>query len=900
MIPPPKLTEALADRYRLERELGQGGMATVYLAEDIRHDRRVAVKVLRPELAAVIGAERFLAEIKTTANLQHPHILSLFDSGEAAGTVFYVMPYVEGENLRDRIKREHQLPVNEAVQIAREVADALQYAHEHGVIHRDIKPENILLHGGHALVADFGIALAVSRSDGGSRMTETGMSLGTPHYMSPEQAMGEREITARSDVYALGCVVYEMLTGEPPFTGATAQAIVARVVTEQPRNLTAQRHTIPPELEAAVLTALEKLPADRYASAAEFAAALTGGGPATRRLGAATARPPAASGTRRYFVPVLGALLVLVAVAAAWGWLRPEPPGPIRRYSMGIPPNQSMQQSVLGINLAISPDGARMVYLGRGDGGGQLWLRERDRLDATPIAGTSGATNPFFSPDGSRIAFSTGAVFDLKVIPVGGGPAVTVAQPGTGSGGGAAWSSDGWIYFDTPQGLARIRADGGEPEPFVTYDSASGEIGHAWPEVLPDGKTLLYRSRRNLEPEDFDLVAMDIASRRRKVLTKGLVARYVAPGYIAFVRADGALLAAPFDAKSLTLTGPAVPLLEGVMTKTFGSVDVAISPEGTLVYAPGAAQADEGIGELVWVERDGATRSVVPQVRFTPSGNRSIALSPDGTKLAADVLGSRGPDIRVKQLPAGPFTRLTFDGTVNNRPSWTADGKSVIYISNRDSSPNSVWRQQADGAKPAEMLLRGTGGGIQEAILSRDGQWLLFRTTEGGNRNIYAIRPGRDTTQIPLLVSRFNEDGIALSPDGKWLAYTSDESGRQEVYVRPFPDVNSGRWQISTSGGTAARWAHSGRELFFQGPANEIMVATIRTTPSFQPSDPRQLIAPQPQLMPSNVVPNYALTPDDRRFLMVRLAAADAPPGAGQLVVVENWLREFREKVKGK
>jgi serine/threonine-protein kinase len=255
--PRANLTTALADRYRLERELGSGGMATVYLAYDLRHDRKVAIKVVKPELSAVIGAERFLREIKTIATLQHPHILGLIDSGEVNGTAYYVMPFVDGESLRDRLKRERQLPVADAVRIAREVASALDYAHRHGVIHRDIKPENIMLHDGSALVADFGIALAVSSTEAGKRMTETGMSLGTPHYMSPEQAMGEREITARSDIYALGCVLYEMLTAEPPFEGATAQAIVARVVTESPRLLRPQRKSVPPNVEAAVLTALE-------------------------------------------------------------------------------------------------------------------------------------------------------------------------------------------------------------------------------------------------------------------------------------------------------------------------------------------------------------------------------------------------------------------------------------------------------------------------------------------------------------------------------------------------------------------------------------------------------------------------------------------------------------------
>ncbi|MDH4348743.1 MAG: serine/threonine protein kinase, partial [Gemmatimonadota bacterium] len=272
-MPSAALAASLADRYRIERAVGQGGMANVYLAQDLKHHRRVALKVLRPELAAVIGAERFLAEIRTTANLQHPHILPLHDSGTADGTVFYVMPYVEGESLRDRLAREKQLPVEDAVRVAREVAGALDYAHRHGVIHRDIKPENILLHDGTALVADFGIALAATQA-GGTRMTETGMSLGTPHYMSPEQAMGEREITARSDIYALGCVVYEMLAGEPPFTGPTAQAIVAKMMTDEPRPLSLQRHTVPTHLAAAVRRALEKLPADRFQSAAEFAEAL--------------------------------------------------------------------------------------------------------------------------------------------------------------------------------------------------------------------------------------------------------------------------------------------------------------------------------------------------------------------------------------------------------------------------------------------------------------------------------------------------------------------------------------------------------------------------------------------------------------------------------------------------
>ena len=271
---PPRLAEALVDRYRLERELGAGGMATVYLAHDLRHDRKVAVKVLRPELAAVIGADRFLAEIKTTAALQQSHILPLFDSGQADGFLFYVMPFVEGESLRDRLKRERELPIDDAVRLAKEVASALDFAHRHGVIHRDIKPENILLQDGQALVADFGIALAVTHA-GAARMTETGLSLGTPGYMSPEQATGERTLDARADVYSLGCLLYEMLAGEPPHTGPTVQAVIAAVVTKEPERLSARRRSVPPNVDYAVHKALAKLLAERFASAEAFVRALS-------------------------------------------------------------------------------------------------------------------------------------------------------------------------------------------------------------------------------------------------------------------------------------------------------------------------------------------------------------------------------------------------------------------------------------------------------------------------------------------------------------------------------------------------------------------------------------------------------------------------------------------------
>ena len=334
-----RLSTALTDRYEIQEEIGAGGMATVYLAHDVKHDRKVALKVLRPELAAVIGAERFLQEIKVTANLQHPHILPLHDSGEADSFLYYVMPLVEGESLRERLHREKQLPVGDALEITKAVASALDYAHRHGVIHRDIKPENVLLHDGQALIADFGIALAVSQA-GGTRLTETGLSVGTPHYMSPEQAMGDRELDARSDVYSLGAMLYEMMVGEPPFTGPTAQAIVAKVLTEKAPHVSTQRSTVPPHVDAAVQTALEKMPADRFASAGEFSQALGDQAYTVTPVGVARAAGMPEVWKRRAIAAI--GVATLMTVLFAWSLVlpRPEPVSPAMRFAlrMGSPP----------------------------------------------------------------------------------------------------------------------------------------------------------------------------------------------------------------------------------------------------------------------------------------------------------------------------------------------------------------------------------------------------------------------------------------------------------------------------------------------------------------------------------------------------------------------------------
>jgi serine/threonine-protein kinase len=413
--PADRLAAALSDRYRIERELGQGGMATVFLAEDLKHDRKVAIKVLHEDLGATLGPERFLAEIKTTAKLQHPHILTLLDSGSTAigdekgGLLYYVMPYVDGESLRDRLDREKQLPIDDAVRIAREIADALGLAHSHGIVHRDIKPENVLLQGGHALVADFGIALAV-QSAGGARLTQTGLSLGTPQYMSPEQAMGEKSVDVRADIYALGAVTYEMLVGEPPFTGATVQAIVAKVLSSEPEPPTTMRKTIPHHVEDAVLTALAKLPADRFADVKAFGAALGGSGAAISGARAQSPRgPKARAAMARGWVAAGTALGVVAGVALGyyvWNGTRANGSAATVARTYVMQPSAEVLPGGT-TDFVLSPDGEQMVYVGPGEQAGatQLWRKQQSELHATRLAGTIGARAPFFSPDGKQIAF---------------------------------------------------------------------------------------------------------------------------------------------------------------------------------------------------------------------------------------------------------------------------------------------------------------------------------------------------------------------------------------------------------------------------------------------------------------------------------------------------------------
>jgi serine/threonine-protein kinase len=887
-----QLTTALADRYLIERELGQGGMAMVYLARDLKHDRKVALKILRPELAAVIGAERFLNEIKVTANLQHPHILPLHDSGEASTFLYYVMPYIEGETLRSKLDKEKQLGVKDALEITKHVASALDYAHRQGVIHRDIKPENVLIHDGQALVADFGIALAVSHA-GGNRLTETGLSIGTPHYMSPEQAMGDRELDARSDVYSLGAMLYEMLTGEPPYTGATAQAIVARVITEEPRPLTAQRRTVPSHVAAAVHQALSKLPADRFSSAAEFAAALDNTAFATTATRAGSAGATAVPSYRRTALPALAAVALVATAVAAWGWLRPSPPPAPMRLRIALTDN-AIPAGMVGRDLALSADGRTIVFSDTASGTRQLWIKTADRAEAEPLTGTTNGRAPTFSPDGEWIAFAADG--RIRKVPRTGGSAVTIADTAQTDFPAIAWLEGGTVAFsDQSFGLRLVPQDGGPIRRFTWLDTIGMGVVSLGP--VPGGRRLLVGLCTFGCPSS-RLAVMDVETGAWETLSDDVIrAWYLADGRVVFVRPDGGVFSAPFDVDQGRFAATPVPVLEGVRT-ILVDVDLALARNGTLLYVPGDALAGRAPVEAVWVDRTGTATLVDSTWTFIPSGNGGIALSPDGRRVALAIQTGGTEDIWIKEMPRGPFTRLTFEGS-NVRPSWTADGRSLLYFSSLSGGNSDLRRRRADGTSTPETLLDATRA-IWEVETTPDSSVLIVRLGVPPTRDIYLLRRSSgtaDSALTPLVASDgYEEVAPNLSPDGRWLAYASNESGRYEVYVRPFPAVNDGRWQISGNGGNEPLWARSGRELFYRAGNGDLMAVAVTGGAAFAAGEQRRLFAAVAYL--SNTAhTEYQIAPDDRRFLFKRLVGSQAAGArAATAVLVQDWLTELHAR----
>ncbi|MEK7381412.1 MAG: protein kinase [Gemmatimonadota bacterium] len=886
-----RLAAALADRYRIERELGQGGMATVYLAHDVKHDRQVAVKVLRPELAAVIGAERFVQEIKTTANLSHPHILPLFDSGTADSFLYYVMPFIDGETLRGKLNRETQLGIEEAVRITREVADALEYAHQHGVVHRDIKPENILLQNGRPMVADFGIALAVSAAAGG-RMTETGLSLGTPHYMSPEQATAEKDLTARADIYSLASVLYEMLTGSPPHVGASAQQIIMKIVTDPARPLTELRKSVPPHVAAATAKALEKLPADRFESAAAFSAALAN--PGFTLAGSTSGAAVSADGSRSGSPLVRWggvAGLGLVAVSAALLLLREgsEAPGVIR-FHLSLPSSHRLDvQGDEDAPFAISPDGTRIVYAAIDSGAAvrRLYIRTLDQIEGTPIQGTEDAISPFFSPDGLWVGFATEDDERLKKVPVTGGPAITLADDVQGRFAGASWGDDGNIvYTSDGLGLSRVRGTGGVPERLVTRDSAGDAM--FWPSALPGGEAVLYQRCFSVCTTK-DLAVLDIASGSVEVVVPGATRGwYIPTGHLIYATDNGAVYAVPFDPRTRKVKGSPVPVLDQVRAGSANGSRLAISPAGALIYLPGTSE--NGL-QLVEVDRSGRETVVISRLgRY-----EHPRWSPTGDRVALTIGAETGNQIWIYDVASETLSQLTSEGN-NNRPTWSPDGKRVAYRSTRSGRSALAWIS-ADGSGPAEQIEAGDSAGVGTTFWTRDGAWVVtdgLADSSRSDEDIFAVGTGADRARHAAVATEAHEETGAVSPDGKWIAYGSDEGGQWQVYIRPFLKPG-GRWLVSTGAAGTPLWT-SNSEVTYMDYATESMVAAkLAFGPTVRVTDRTRLFGLEPYVRGGSSTPQYDVSRDGQRFLLLREMQSgqrDAEP-----IVVLHWFEEVKRRM---
>jgi serine/threonine-protein kinase len=872
------LATALADRYTIERLIGEGGMARVFLARDLRHNRRVALKVLRPDLGAVVGVERFQAEIEVTANLQHPNLLPLFDSGEAGDLLFYVMPYVEGESLRARIDREKQLPVDEAVRLASAVGGALDYAHRHGVIHRDLKPENILLHDGQPLVADFGIALAISKASG-ARITQTGISLGTPQYMSPEQATGDRVIDGRTDIYSLGALTYEMLTGEPPHVGSTSQAVIARVLTERPRSIRATRPSVPAYVEAAVEKALEKMPADRWPTAREFSEALSGARPvpvtATDSARGAPAAPSRPVRVREAIAWALAAVTSTVGIgAAAYVVTRHEPAPVAARFAVELPDSVVTSSSPF-THVAISRDGRRFAVIGAKDGHAVIYVRGLDDPEFAAVRGSEGAGSLSLSYDGEWLAFHVRARGVFK-LPVAGGTPQLVANPGLDP----AWGEGGDMVFRAPGGLFLAPGDGSPPR-LLLRDPTLVETDAA---LLPGGRDMLVSRGSDSGSE---LVLVSTADGRVTDLhMAGFGGRY-AEGRVVFARQNGLVLSAPFSLAKRAFTGPATLLLQGVRASGSDAkrIELALSGNGTLAYMTASA-AD--LRSMVTVDRQGVEQLLTREDRFYGEPR----VSPDGKRVVVRIgeLPTVG-DAWIYDMGAGSLTPLTTDNK-SIRPEWSRDGTRIITTDYASTDSILVRSRPWDGSGGVETLQRGVGraAGLSQApwvatasIGPRHG-WSAFRVKAPSTGDIF-IAPTDSLQALRPFVATFAVELMPrVSPNGRLLAYSSNKSGRNEVYLRSIPGPGP-EVAVSTSGGTEPIWSSDGASLFYRGPTR-MMVATVVERPAPSVTKRDSLFIDRWDRATDHG--GYDVFPDGKRFVMTRSAnKANAHPPA--LFVVLNW-----------
>jgi eukaryotic-like serine/threonine-protein kinase len=869
--------------YEILAAIGAGGMGEVYRARDAKLGRDVALKVL-PE-AFARDAERmarFQREAKVLASLNHPSIASIYGLEDSGATHALVMELVEGPTLADRIK-QGPIPIDESLRIAKQITEALEYAHERGIVHRDLKPANVKVTSDDAVkVLDFGLAKAIegdaasidiSTSPTMSRMaTLAGVLLGTAAYMSPEQAKG-KAVDRRADIWAFGCVLYEMLTRKMAFSGETVTDTLAAVIRAEP-DWTLLHQATPIRIRVLLQRCLQKDPKQRLRDIGDARISLEevlSGGPEPSPVGTALVSPLL---WRRKMIVSVGTLLFGAAIASLATWsLKPSPSPPrVTRTVITLPPGQRL--SGFGdLALAISPDGSQLAYVATTqEAGGEtrrIYLRAMNRLEANPIPGTEGAVDPFFSPDGQWLGFFADG--KMKKISVSGGAAQTLTDDSTPEGG--TWSNQGTIVFSHgAQFLQQVPDAGGSPQPLTRLEK--GEIGHIWPDFLPGGKAVVFEGGQGV-------VGQPMGTSERRNLTQGGVSpRYLPSGYLIYAQA-GNLMAVPFDPQRLEVKGAPVPVVQEVMQEsTPAPAQYSVSATGSLVYVPGSAQASQN--KLVWVSRNGAEQSLPAPTRDY-EGPR---VSPDGRRVALSSAGQ----IWLYDLARDTLTRLTFEGDLNGGPIWTPDGKRIAFSSDRGGALNLFW-QMADGSGGVERLT--TSEHIQAPS-----SWLpngpLLSFIEFDPRPSIWVLPLSDRKPQPFLQTAANLGMPQFSPDGHWMAYVSNESGRSEIYVQPYPSPG-GKWQISTDGGSEPVWNRNGRELFYRS-GNKMMAVGIATEHSFSAGNPKTLFQGQYVSSRSVPFPEYDVTPDGQRFLMLKPATPEQAAPA-QINVVLNWTEELKRLV---
>jgi serine/threonine protein kinase len=894
--------------YRVTSKLGAGGMGEVFRAHDTKLGRDVAIKILprafdtNPERRA-----RFEREARMLATLNHPNIGTIYGLEDAHGTSALILELIEGETLAERLTRiklaaDDGMPAAEAVTIARQIADALEAAHERGIVHRDLKPANIkFTSDGSVKVLDFGLAKAMSDSEPADvsqspkakdAATRTGVVMGTAAYMSPEQAKGEK-VDKRSDIWAFGCVLYEMLSARPAFARATGAETLAAVLNREP-----DWNALPRTLSAVVRMVLERClqkdPKERLRDIGDVRLALTGAFTSAPPPSATLSTASTHRSLWRRASPVAASLVVgglLTSAAMQFGGSRNSVQ--VTRLSLTTSGAAALSESGNYRNVAITPDGLRVVYVG--DSGRQLFVRALDQVEPVVLATSSVLRSPFISPDGQWVGFEEG-VNTLKKVPIAGGPAITLAEI-DGIMRGATWLPDNTIVFATNiarTGLQRISADGGMPTQLTTPDAARNEYEHVWPEALPGGTALLYTIIGRTGGLGAAKVAIqDLqANQSTDLFSGGSNAVYVPTGHLVYV-AGGALWGIPFDLRRRATFGTAVPILKEMLTTGTGAGEFAVSANGTLVYGYGPGY-DPLARTLSWVDRQGNQE----QLPAPPHSYLQPRISNDGTRIVTATL--RGPEsnIWVWDMPRQILTRVTTGAALDIQPTWSSDDRWIVFVSQRDGGFQNLWRQSADGTGVPEQLTH-TRNGLANASVTPDGMRVIFtqRTTSGDNEIVELALD--DTRRItPLVQARISTGGGVLSPEGRWLAYHSNISGRLEIYVRPYPNTEAGRWQVSTAGGQKPMWSRDEKELFFTAANGTLMGVKVEATRTpWAASPPVKVLEPGYWSSSTQFGPQIDVSPDGRRFLVVTAPRVDPAVAAPHLVLVQHWDEELKARV---